>query len=113
MFRPQCTRSKRFGRFVNFQPRAQFEALKAAREHMLTEPAQKEYDRRAGIEGTISQEVRSFGARRSRYRGQARTHLQQIATAAATNLVRHDYWLQERPKGQVRPSRFAQLKLDA
>lgn len=108
--RSRCTRSKKFGRFVNFQPQPQFEALEAARRYMLTEEGKKEYDRRAGIEGTISQEVRAFGARRSRYWGQAKTQLQQIATAAAINLVRYDNWLQERPKGQTRSSRFARLK---
>jgi len=45
------------------------------------------------VEGTISQAVRSFGLRRSRYIGHAKTHLQHVATAAAMNLVRMTEWL--------------------
>ena len=45
------------------------------------------------MEGTISQAVRGFGLRRSRYVGQAKTHLQHVATAAAMNLVRMTEWL--------------------
>ena len=33
--RNKCTRAKKFGRFINFQPQQEFEALKAAREFML------------------------------------------------------------------------------
>lgn len=109
LHKTKCTRSQRF-RSLNFQPEPQFEALKAARERMMTQQGREEYNRRAGVEGTISQEVRAFGARRSRYRGEKKTHFQQIATAAALNLVRYDAWLEQKPKGQVRPSRFAQLK---
>ena len=111
--RLKCTRAKKFGRFVNFQPQAQYEALKAARDYRLTEEGKKAYNRRAGIEATISQEVRAFGARRSRYLGQAKTHLQQLVTAVATNLVRYDDWLQVKPKQPRPPSRFARLKLEA
>ena len=111
--RAQCTRAKKFGRFVNFQPQAQFEALKAARDYMLSEEGQKAYNRRAGIESTLSQEVRVFGARRSRYLGQDKTHLQQVATAVATNLVRYHDYLQTKPKRPRPPSRFARLKLEA
>lgn len=53
------------------------------REREKTEEYRKEYRRRSGIEGTISQAVRGFGIRRSRYIGQAKTHRQQIVSAAA------------------------------
>ncbi len=36
---------------------------------------------RAGVEGTISQAVRGFGLRRSRYVGHAKTHLQHVYAA--------------------------------
>jgi transposase len=47
-----------------------------------------DYKRRAGIEGTISQGVRTCGLRRWRYIGEAKTHLQHVATAAAINVTR-------------------------
>jgi hypothetical protein len=40
-----------------------------------SEEGRRLYAKRAGIEGTISQGVRSFGLRRSRYRGEAKAHL--------------------------------------
>ncbi|GHP00445.1 hypothetical protein KSF_104920 [Reticulibacter mediterranei] len=41
----------------------------------------------------MSQGVRAFGMRRSRYLGLAKTHLQHLSIAAAINLVRVGAWL--------------------
>ena len=46
------------------------------------------YNKRAGIEGTFSQGIRSVGLRRSRYRGLSKTHLQNVAITCAMNLQR-------------------------
>lgn len=51
------------------------------------------YANRAGIAGTLSQGVRAFDVRRSRYIGLARTHLQHILSAVAINVVRVMAWL--------------------
>ena len=67
------------------------------------------YAQRQGIEGTISQGVRAFGLRRARYRGLAKTGLQNVATAAAINLDRLAAWLAGRPLAPTRTSRFAAL----
>ena len=67
------------------------------------------YKRRAGVEGTLSQGVRAFGLRRTRYRGLPKTHVQHIATAAAINIDRIVAWLDARPRAQTRTSRFAAL----
>ena len=75
-------------RRLRIQPRPQYEALHAARQLLTTEAGRKLYNARAGVEGTISQGVRSFGLRQSRYWGLAKTHLQHLATAAAINLDR-------------------------
>ncbi|MFI6689677.1 transposase [Streptomyces sp. NPDC050485] len=40
---------------------------------------------RAGIEATLSQNIRNCGLRPSRYRGLARTHVQHVLTALACN----------------------------
>ena len=68
---------------------------------------------RAGIEGTISQAVRGFGLRRSRYVGQAKTHLQHVATAAAMNLVRMTEWLGGAEMATTRRSKFRALMAQA
>jgi transposase len=68
------------------------------------------YARRAGIEGTISQGVRTFDLRRSRYIGLAKTHLQHILISLAMNLVRIIHWLnEERLLDHARPSAFVRI----
>jgi transposase len=91
------------------RPRDQYEALHAARSREASEEYRVEYSRRAGIEGTISQGVRTCGLRRSRYIGEAKAHLQHIATAAAINVTRISDWLGERPREVTRTSAFARL----
>ena len=107
--RSLCTRSKHQARHLKLQPRAEYEALKAARERLSTDVGRRRYARRAGIEGSLSQGVRAFGLRRSRYRGLAKTHLQHVATAAAINLDRLAAWFQAIPRAATRTSRFAAL----
>jgi transposase len=81
----------------------------AARIRETQEAYAAQYRLRAGIEGTLSQGVRAFGLRRSRYRGLARTHLQHVATAAAINLARLGDWFRAVPRAVTRTSRFAAL----
>jgi len=85
------------------QPISTFETLPASEE------GQQLYQRRAGVEGTLSQGVRAFGLRRTRYWGMAKTHLQHVAIAAAINIDRIVAWLDERPRAMTRISRFAAL----
>lgn len=105
--RTQCTRAAK--RRLGFRPRAQFEALQAARRHHASVEGKQLYKRRAGIEGTLSQGVRAFDLRQTRYRGLAKTQLQHIATAAAMNLDRLAAWLAGIPRALTRTSRFAAL----
>jgi transposase len=107
--RSLCTRSPHQARFFKLLPREQHEALQKAREVHATEAGQKRYARRAGIEGTLSQSVRSFGARRTRYRGLPKTHLQQVITAVAINIRRIVAWFDKIPKATTRTSHFAAL----
>jgi transposase len=87
-------------------------ALYTRREQQQTPEWQKVYNRRAGIEGTISQGVRAFGLRRARYLGLAKVHLQHILTATAINLVRLFAWNSGVPLAGTRISRFATLAPD-
>ena len=105
--RASCTRGR--SRDLKLPPRAEHEALRTARGRLTTEAGRRAYARRAGIEGTISQGVRAFGLRRSRYRGLAKTHLQHVATAAAVNLGRLGAWFDAIPRAATRVSRFAAL----
>ncbi len=107
--RSLCTRSKDQARRLRLQPRPQYEALQAARQLQTTEAGKQLYNKRAGVEGTISQGVRAFGLRKTRYHGLAKTHLQHLATAAAMNLDRLEAWFNNIPLGKTRISRFARL----
>lgn len=107
--RAMCTRAKTLPHSLTLQPQAEHEAIQAARARQQTAAYAATYDRRAGIEGTISQGVRCFGLRRSRYRGLAKTHLQHTATAAALNLGRLANWFNAVPRARTRCSRFAAL----
>ena len=94
---------------LTVRPREQHEALQATRQRQTTEVFKEQYAKRAGIEGTISQAVRTADLRRSRYLGLAKTHLQNLITAAALNLQRVANWLDEQPLAQTRQSPFAAL----
>jgi transposase len=61
----------------------------------------------------VSQGVRGYGLRQTRYRGLARTYLQHIATAAAMNIVRLADWLNGVSRATTRTSHFAALAATA
>jgi transposase len=107
--RSRCTRAANQGRYLKVPIRAHYEALREMRSFIGTEEGRLLYARRAGIEGTISQGVRSFGLRRARYRGLGKTHLQHVATATAINFSRISDWLGGVPREATRTSRFARL----
>lgn len=109
--RDLCFRSrKRYARrSITVRTEAAYRALRAARQREETREFKAEYAKRAGIEGTISQGVRAFGLRRSRYIGQTKTHLQHVVTAAAINFVRVARWLDDVPLAKTRRSSFVAL----
>ena len=84
-------------------------ALQAARQREASAAYGKQYAKRAGIEGTLSQGIRRCRLRRTRYIGLAKTHLQHIVTAAALNFVRLSNWLGGTPLAKTRRSSFAKL----
>jgi transposase len=106
--RALCTRSKQAARGLKLHPREEQEALQAARARLETDEGKQLYRRRAGVEGMLSQGVRAFGLRRSRYLGLAKTHLH-VITARAMNLARLAAWFTGDPPEETRTSRFARL----
>ena len=86
-----------------------YEALCAAREREKTRDFMELYANRSGIEGTVSQGVRTCGLRRTRYRGFAKTHLDHMLTATAINSLRLGAWFAGSPKATTQHSRFSRL----
>lgn len=105
--RPLCTKHDR--RTLSFHEQSLFEAVQQRKQEQHTTLFRQQYGKRAGIEGTISQGVFALGMRRSRYRGQAKTHLQFVLTAAAMNLTRVLNWHNEIPRHETHPTRFGLL----
>jgi transposase len=108
--RGRCTRAKTSGRSLTLRyPRERHETVQTARVRQQTNAFKAIYRHRAGIEGTFAQSTRNSGLRKTRYIGIAKTHLQNIAIAAATNILRIITWLNDVPFAKTKPSRFAAL----
>jgi len=107
--RKECVRSKKAGRSLQIPGREMYEALERTRSKLASSEGRNQYKKRAGIEGTISQGVRRGTLRRSRYSGLEKTHLQEVATATAINIVRAVNYLNMELPAKTRVSRFARL----
>jgi transposase len=109
--RRECPSAQAAPRQLTVRPQVHHEALQAARQRPETPQFTAQYALRAGVESSLSQGIRCFDLRQSRYLGLARTHLQQPLTATAMNMVRVIAWLWGELLGERRrkPSHFAQL----
>jgi transposase len=107
--REQCSKAKGRPRILTLRSQEPFEAMQAARRRQETDEFKAVYAERSGCESTMSQAVRGYGLRRSRYRGLAKTHLQCILTAVAMTLVRVIDWLADPFVAPKRRSAFAAL----
>ena len=87
--RHQCMNSQvPNARRIRVHPEPLHQARTAAITATHTEDWHIRYRKRAGIEGTISQAVRGPDLRHARYRGLAKTHVQNTACAIAINITR-------------------------
>ena len=112
--RAQCTRGQG-GRTLTLTPPEVHAALLERRAVQHTPAFVQQYALRAGIEGTLSQAVRTTRLRRTPYEGLHKTHLHHVAIAAGLNLRRIVVHLHARSLGKptrpVRPkSPFARLQ---
>jgi transposase len=107
----RCVRSKKKypRRLITVRRQPAYEALRAAREREKTRDFMELYANRSGIEGTVSQGVRTCGLRRTRYRGFAKTHLDHTLTATAINCLRLSDWVAGVCRATTQHSRFSRL----
>lgn len=104
-----CTRSKRGPRYLVILPQPLHEALQQARQAQKTPEFWKQYAKRSGIEGTLSQGVRAFDLRCARYIGLLKTRVQMVLAAAAISMYRVYNWVNRVPMATTRTSHFANL----
>jgi transposase len=107
--RSACASAKTARRVMQFHQREEYEALRAARTRAEDPTWLERYNKRAGVEGTLSQGIRAFGMRKSRYIGLAKTGLQEVCAAAAINVSRAVRWIDGLPRAKTRVTRFAAL----
>jgi transposase len=110
-FREICVRGETpaghpLARHLILKPKAEHEALMAARAELNNEDFWLRYKERSGIEGTISQAVRTCDARRSRYIGLKKTEFQNVLIGLAINVTRLGQWLLGTPLAKTRKSRL-------
>ncbi|NSC22854.1 hypothetical protein FM076_17425 [Streptomyces albus subsp. chlorinus] len=98
------------GREIMLREKAAHDAMKRNRADQRDPEWRSLYQQRQGIEATVSQGVRAFGLRRSRYRSHPETRLQHLFTATAMNLTRLDAWITGTPRAGTRISRFERLR---
>jgi transposase len=106
--RTLCTTGTR--RQLSLMPQALAEAQATIRAAEHTTEFQADYARRAGVEGTMHQAV-AHGARRTRYRGLPKTHLDHVFMACALNLLRLEAFWNGTPLDRQRTSHLARLEL--
>jgi transposase len=105
--RAQCTRGQE-GRTLTLTPPEVHAALRERRALQRTPAFVQQYGLRAGIEGTLSQAVRTTRLRRTPYRGLPKTHLHHVSIASGLNLKRIHAHLHAQSRGTpprpVRPT---------
>lgn len=95
---PTCQACRFFGKCTNSEKGRSLElnayraVLEARREEAQSEAYREKQHLRAGIESAISELVRGYGLRHSRYRGKRKLVLQCLFTALAANLRRLARW---------------------
>ena len=94
---------------MTLRPQDEHETLQAIRQQQNTPEWKEQYNKRAGIEGTLSQAIRVCELRKTRYVGLAKTRLQHILTASAINIIRMMNWLGGIPHVETQPAHFAAL----
>jgi len=104
----QCTPSA--AKVLILRPDKQsYEALQENRTRQETPEFRALYAKRAGVEGTVAQAVRTCKIRRSRYIGQKKLNLQAFLTATSMNVLRACHWVVEEKHAIAPSSRFAKL----
>ncbi|MFE2056663.1 transposase [Streptomyces sp. NPDC059446] len=85
--RPACARGTA-ARTVNFLPQHLHELQAQNRANQQDSQWRRLHATRSGVEGTICEFINGHRARRSRYHGHRKTHVQHVLTGIAINIER-------------------------
>jgi hypothetical protein len=107
---PECTSSKVRRRRITVYPREIHELQQAARSAQGTKDWRADYQRRAGIEGTMNQAANTVGLRKARYRGLKKVELEHYIAATAINIIRLDAYLTHQPFDRTHSSQLIRLQ---
>jgi transposase len=86
-----------------------YRALQQARDREKSPAFFALYAKRAGVEGTVAQAVRTCEMRQARYIGLHKLQLQALFTATAMNVLRACMWITEQTHASTPVSRFTKL----
>jgi transposase len=112
MGKPLKNFMKNWQHMICFREQA-YQTLRQARQRQHMRAFREINAKRAGIEGTIAQSVRTCEMRRARYIGSQKLRLQVLFTATAMNVLRACTWLAEGAPASMPASRFARLAASA
>ncbi|HEV2348160.1 MAG TPA: transposase [Actinocrinis sp.] len=90
---PAYTSSKIRRRGITVYPREIHEQQQAARSAQSSKGWRADYQRRAGIEGTMNQAANTVGLRKAKYCGIKKVELEHYIAATAINVIRLDSYL--------------------
>jgi transposase len=107
--RALCTTSSSGRRQLTVPPRELYELQQAHRAAQSSGHWQRDYQRRAGIEGTMNQAANTIGLRKARYRGLRKVALEHRIAATAINITRLDAYFTDHPLDRGHTSRLTRL----
>ena len=106
---PLCTSSKVRRRGLTVYPRELHEIQQATRSAQGSKAWRTDYQRRAGVEGTMNQAANTVGLRKARYRGIKKVELEHHMAATAINVIRLDAYLTHQPLDHTHSSQLIRL----
>ena len=106
---PPCTTSKVRQRRITVYPREIHELQQAARAAQGSKSWRADYQRRAGVEGTMNQAANIVGLRKARYRGRKKVELEHYLGATAINITRLDAYFTHHALDRTHSSQLIRL----
>ena len=109
LLRADCTKSGRARRTLRFCRKSNTRVSERCMKERRPENIERNINSVPGLRAQCAQATRGFGMRHSRYIGASKTHLQQVVSATAINVVSVTNWLREVLLAKTREPLFAKV----